>query len=62
MGFDCADRTSTCPIGRAGALTGPAGTTRAGVADAASVTVPHVWHSPQRPTHLDVCHPHSAHR
>jgi hypothetical protein len=23
--------------------------------------VPHVWHSPHRPTHLVACHPHSVH-
>ena len=27
-----------------------------------STTVPHCWHSPQRPTHLRVVHPHSVHR
>lgn len=25
-------------------------------------TVPHVWHSPQRPTQRGLCHPHSPHR
>ena len=28
----------------------------------ASATVPHAWHSPQRPTHFAVCHPHSEQR
>ncbi len=27
----------------------------------ASTTVPHCWHSPQRPTHFAVCQPHSVH-
>ena len=26
-----------------------------------SVTLPHAWHSPQRPTHLAVVQPHSVH-
>ena len=47
---------STCPIGNAGALTGPAMTRRspagAGFAAPASSTVPHAWHSPHRPAHL----------
>jgi hypothetical protein len=57
---------STCPIGTAGALTGPALTRRsplgAGAAAAASSTVPHAWHSPHRPAHFVVRQPHSAHR
>ncbi|GAA3963513.1 hypothetical protein GCM10023085_52650 [Actinomadura viridis] len=32
------------------------------MAEPASVTEPHTWHSPQRPTHLEVCQPHSAQR
>ena len=32
------------------------------VCSAASTTVPHCWHSPHRPTHLIVVHPHSVHR
>jgi hypothetical protein len=28
----------------------------------ASSTVPQAWHSPQRPTHLPVSHPHSVQR
>lgn len=27
-----------------------------------SSTVPQAWHSPQRPTHFTVLHPHSAQR
>ena len=27
-----------------------------------STTVPHAWHSPQRPTHFAAVHPHSVHR
>ncbi|WP_240339358.1 hypothetical protein, partial [Marinobacter sp. BW6] len=27
-----------------------------------SSTVPHAWHSPQRPTHFTVLQPHSAQR
>jgi hypothetical protein len=27
-----------------------------------STTVPHCWHSPQRPTHFAVVHPHSVQR
>ncbi|GLW65801.1 hypothetical protein Arub01_40450 [Actinomadura rubrobrunea] len=49
-------------MGRAGAVTGPAATTRGGAAVPASPTEPHVWHSPQRPTHFDVCQPHSEQR
>jgi hypothetical protein len=32
------------------------------VGSAASTTVPHCWHSPQRPTHFKAVHPHSVHR
>jgi len=57
---------STCPIGTAGALTGPAVARRspAGVAAAApaSSTVPQAWHSPHRPAHLVERQPHSVHR
>ncbi len=31
------------------------------VCSAASTTVPHCLHSPQRPTHLGAVHPHSVH-
>ena len=30
--------------------------------EAASTTDPHAWHSPQRPTHLEVSQPHSVQR
>jgi hypothetical protein len=57
---------STCPIGTAGALTGPAMTRRSpagtGATVPASCTVPHAWHSPHRPAHLVVRQPHSVHR
>jgi hypothetical protein len=29
---------------------------------ALDTTVPHAWHSPQRPTHLTLCQPHSVQR
>ena len=32
------------------------------VSAAASTTVPHCWHSLQRPTHFAACQPHSVHR
>ena len=51
---------STCPIGTAGALTGPAAA--ADVGAAASATEPQAWHSPQRPTHLAASQPHSEQR
>ena len=47
----------TSPIGRAGAVTGPACTRLFGAAF--STTVPQAWHSPQRPTHFIVSQPHS---
>ena len=28
---------------------------------AVSATVPHCWHSPHRPAHRMLCHPHSEH-
>jgi CheY-like chemotaxis protein len=63
VGWDWAVRTSTSPIGRAGVATVVAVTTRGGAAGApASPTVPQVWHSPHRPTHLEVCQPHSEQR
>ena len=52
--------TDTCPIGTAGALTGPA--TVRPVGAAVSATLPQAWHSPQRPTHLAVSQPHSEQR
>ncbi|GAA1448556.1 hypothetical protein GCM10009602_40170 [Nocardiopsis tropica] len=48
-------------MGRAREVTGAAATDVAAGAPASS-TVPQAWHSPQRPTHLRVLHPHSAHR
>ena len=52
---------STSWMRRAGSVTGPASVVRPG-APPGSATVPHAWHSPHRPTHLGVCHPHSEHR
>lgn len=52
---------STCPIGRAGALTGPAAVVRIGTAPYSS-TVPQALHSGQRPTHLGSWLPHSVQR
>ena len=52
--------TDTSPIGTAGVVTGPAAVRPRGAA--ASATLPHAWHSPHRPTHLAVSHPHSPHR
>ena len=48
-------------IGRAGVLTGPAVVRPDGLAPTSS-TLPQAWHSPQRPTHLPVSHPHSVQR
>lgn len=54
-------RTSTCPIGTADVVTRPGVVVRtAGVPY--SSTVPHAWHSGQRPSHLAVCQPHSVQR
>ena len=50
----------TSPIGRAGMLTGPAWTRLFGALR--STTVPHAWHSPQRPIHFAVSQPHSLQR
>jgi hypothetical protein len=52
--------TETWAIGTAGELTGPAAVRP--TAAAASATLPQAWHSPQRPTHFAVSHPHSAQR
>jgi hypothetical protein len=51
---------STSAMGRAGSRTVVAAVVRA-TAVPVSSTVPHAWHSPQRPTHLTVVQPHSAH-
>jgi len=52
--------SGTSPIGSAGL----AGTDEATLAEGAdpSVTLPHAWHSPQRPTQRGVVHPHSVQR
>ena len=52
--------TATSPIGTAGAVTGAAAARSVGAA--VSATDPQDWHSPQRPTHLPVSHPHSEQR
>ena len=52
--------TDTWEIGTAGVLTGPAAVRP--WTTAASATLPHAWHSPQRPTHLPVSQPHSEQR
>jgi hypothetical protein len=54
-----AGSTCTWLMGTAGLDTGAAWV-RPVRAGAATSTVPHAWHSPQRPTHLLVVHPHSA--
>ena len=45
----------------AGVATGAA-VVRAAVGAPVSATVPQAWHSPQRPTHFAVVHPHSPQR
>ncbi|CAB5013821.1 unannotated protein [freshwater metagenome] len=52
---------STSPIGVARWLTAP-GTSESLFGADISSTLPHTWHSPQRPTHLFVVHPHSTQR
>ena len=52
--------TSTSPMRGAG-VTAVAAVVRAG-ASPTSATLPHAWHSPQRPTHLSAVHPHSEQR
>ena len=55
--------TSTSPIGRAADVTGPALTWRnLGPPPPTASTLPHAWHSPQRPTHLTAVQPHSEQR
>src|SRR5690625_1132703 len=61
VGTASAVSTLISVMGRARELTG-AGATEAGAGAPASSTVPHDWHSPQRPTHFRVDHPHSVHR
>src|SRR4051812_29315622 len=63
VGTACPSARSTCAIGRAGAVTGPAATARSGEAGTPnSCTVPHAWHSGQRPTHFAEAKPHSVQR
>ena len=52
---------STSPIGFAAVVTCPA-TNESFLGAAISSTVPHAWHSPQRPTHLVAVQPHSTQR
>ena len=49
------------PIGKALLVT-VVGTRESFFGAAISSTLPHVWHSPQRPTHFAVVQPHSAQR
>ncbi len=56
--WDCS--TETWPMGTAALVTGAADVRIVGAA--ASATDPHAWHSPHRPTHLAVSHPHSLQR
>jgi hypothetical protein len=51
----------TSPIGSAAEVTWPA-TNESRFGAAISSTEPHAWHSPQRPTHLVLVHPHSVQR
>ncbi|CCH70021.1 hypothetical protein BN10_480020 [Phycicoccus elongatus Lp2] len=55
-----ARRASTSPIGTAGRSTAPAAVVRTLTAPT-SLIDPQAWHSPHRPIHLLVCHPHSEH-
>src|SRR5690606_18079134 len=52
--------TSTSPMGTAGDPIGARAAVRGPAVGVFSATVPHAWHSPQRPTHLADVHPHSA--
>ena len=56
-----ARRASTSPIGTAGRSTALAAVVRT-VTAPTSDTLPQAWHSPQRPTHLMACQPHSEQR
>src|SRR6478672_6135508 len=60
VGRKAAVVASTSAIRRAGSTTVVAAVVRA-TAVPVSSTVPQAWHSPQRPTHLAVVQPHSAH-
>ena len=57
---DRASSTATCVMGRAGVTVAAGAVRPARAAGEATSTVPHAWHSPQRPTHLLVVQPHSA--
>src|SRR5690606_24172160 len=63
VGVARAASTSISAIGRAAERTGLTAVVR-GPAEAgpSSATVPHSWHSPQRPTHFAVVHPHALQR
>ena len=61
VGRATARRASTSPIGTAGRSTAVAAVVRT-VTAPTSDTLPHAWHSPQRPTHFTACHPHSVQR
>src|SRR5690606_10356019 len=50
----------TCAIGTAGLETGAAEVRPLRAPLPTASTVPQAWHSPQRPTHLLVVHPHSV--
>ncbi|GAA0324338.1 hypothetical protein GCM10010302_74350 [Streptomyces polychromogenes] len=52
---------STCAIGSAAEVTRPAAVVRTAGAPISS-TVPHAWHSGQRPSHFTVVQPHSVQR
>jgi hypothetical protein len=50
-------------MGSAAERTGATATVRGpAAAGPSSVTVPHAWHSPHRPAHFAVAHPHSVQR
>lgn len=55
-------RLSTWPMGTAAVETRPAAVVRTAGAPPNSSTVPHAWHSGQRPSHLAVVQPHSVQR
>ena len=61
VGLACAADRSTSPIAVALFVTEPA-TSESFFGAASSSTVPHAWHSPQRPTHFCELHPHSKQR
>ena len=61
VGTAAASSTATSPIGRAFWAGMVATVFGADLAAPRSSTLPQVWHSPQRPTHLAYCVPHSVH-